>query len=35
MGALARARGEFEVKDGRTEEHAIAAMHEAFSGQEF
>ncbi len=25
---------EFEVKDGRNEEQAIAAMHEAFSGQE-
>jgi len=25
---------EFEVKDGRDEEQAIAAMHEAFSGQE-
>ena len=25
---------EFEVKDGRTDEQAGAAMHEAFSGQE-
>jgi hypothetical protein len=25
---------EFEVKDARTEEEAVAAMHEAFSGQE-
>jgi hypothetical protein len=25
---------EFEVKDGRSEEEAIAAMHQAFSGQE-